>query len=290
MLGAAWVNGRMVDEGEFCLSIRDRGFLYGDGLFETARLYKGRLFAWDEHLARLAEGCRILGIPFPGEMISSGIEELLRCVGEIDGSLRVTVTRGESGRGLLPPDALEPSVAIAIYRGEPYPEDAYERGFKAFFVSFPRNNLSPLVHLKTLNCLENILGRREAAAAGADEGIFLNFRGEVAEGTMSNLFVVEEERRIVTAPLESGVLPGITRRSVMELAGELGYGVYERPLYPSDVLKAREAFLTNSLLEVMPLVALDGKPIGGGVPGRVARELRGAYRERVWKRCLHALA
>lgn len=288
MSGVAWVNGRIVDEGEFCLSIRERGFLYGDGLFETARVYSGRLFAWNEHLARLAEGCRRLGIPYPGELISNGVEELLRHVGNADGSLRVTVTRGESGRGLLPPDALEPSVVIAIYRGEPYPEEAYKRGFKAVTVSFPRNNLSPLVCLKTLNCLENILGRREAAAAGADEGIFLNIRGEVAEGTLSNIFVVKEDHQVITAPLESGILPGITRKLVIRLAGELGYSVCERPLYPSDLLNAREAFLTNSLLEVMPLVALDGKPIGGGLPGQAARELRSAYRECVFGTGLRA--
>ncbi|MGB9792729.1 MAG: aminotransferase class IV [Thermacetogeniaceae bacterium] len=279
----AWVNGRIVDEGEFCLRVRDRGFLYGDGLFETVRVYSGRPFGWDQHLARLAEGCSRLGISYPGELISSGAEELLRRVGDVDGSLRVTVTRGESGRGLLAPPALEPTVAITLSRGAPYDEHAYERGFKAITVSFPRNHLSPLVSLKTLNCLENVLGRREAEAAGADEGIFLNLRGEVAEGTISNVFIVLENREIVTPPLKSGILPGITRKLVIKLAVELGYSVYERPIFPSDILKAKEAFLTNSLLEVMPLVALDGKLIGRGLPGPATLDLRSAYREHVQK-------
>lgn len=279
MSGVAWVSGRMVADGKCCLSIRDRGFLYGDGLFETFRVYGGKPFAWEQHLARLAAGCRRLGIPYPGQMIAAGTEEVLRTIGSADGSLRITVTRGEAGRGLLAPPELEPTVAITFSQGELYSAEAYRRGFRAVTVSFPRNHLSPLVRLKSLNYLENLLGKQEAAAAGADEGIFVNLRGEVAEGTISNIFIVLENRLIVTPPAESGLLPGITRRLVMRLAGKLGYRVCERQVFPGDFFRADEAFLTNSLLEVMPLVSLDGNRVGTGSPGPVARELRDAYRQ-----------
>ncbi len=281
MSGIAWVNGRIINEEEPCLSVRERGFLYGDGLFETVRVYGGKPFAWERHLARLSAGCERLGIPYPGRLIADGTRDVLRALGPADGSLRVTVTRGEAPRGLLAPPGTKPTVVITFSAGEPYSPEAYGRGFRAVTVSFPRNQLSPLVRLKTLNYLENLLGKQEAAAAGADEGIFLNLKGEVAEGTISNIFLVLEDRQITTPPPESGLLPGITREWVITLAGKLGYSVCERLVFPRDFLRAREAFLTNSLLEVMPLVALDGKPVGTGSPGPVAKALRDAYREMV---------
>jgi len=277
--GIAWVNGRIINEEEPCLSVRERGFLYGDGLFETVRVYRGRPFAWERHLARLAAGCERLGMPCPGQLIADGTREVLGTLCPADGSLRVTVTRGEAPRGLLAPPGTKPTVVITASEGEPYSQEAYERGFRAVTVSFPRNQLSPLVRLKSLNYLENLIGRQEAAAAGADEGIFLNLKGEVAEGTISNVFLVLGDRRIATPPPESGLLPGITREWVITLAGKLGFSVCEQPVLPRDFLRAQEAFLTNSLLEVMPLVALDGAVVGTGAPGPVARALREAYRE-----------
>lgn len=279
MSGVAWVNGRIINEEEPCLSVRERGFLYGDGLFETVRVYRGRPFAWERHLARLEAGCARLGMPCPGQLIADGTRDVLGTLGPADGSLRVTVTRGEAPRGLLAPPGTKPTVVITAGEGEPYSQEAYERGFRAVTVSFPRNQLSPLVRLKSLNYLENLIGRQEAAAAGADEGIFLNLRGEVAEGTISNVFLVLGDRRIVTPPPESGLLPGITREWVITLAGKLGFSVCEQPVLPRDFLRAQEAFLTNSLLEVMPLVALDGAVVGTGAPGPVAQALREAYRE-----------
>ncbi|NPV30399.1 MAG: hypothetical protein HPY58_12290 [Firmicutes bacterium] len=281
MPGFAWVRGRLVPENAPSLGIGERGFLYGDGLFETVRVYRGKPFAWRRHLARLAAGCQVLQIPFPGEELKTGVEALLEASGLAEGSLRVTVARGESPRGLLSPPGIKPTVVITAHPGEPYPPAAYARGFRAATVSFPRNHLSPLVRLKSLNYLENVLGRREAAAAGADEGIFLNIKGEVAEGTISNVFLVFQGRSIITPHPESGLLPGITREIVLSLAGELGFSVAEKIVLPEDFRKAEEAFLTSSLLEVMPLVSLDGFPIGSGRPGPAAVSLRAAYQEYV---------
>jgi len=133
--------------------------------------------------------------------------------------------------------------------------------------------------LKSLNYLENIFGRQEAAAAGVEEGVFLNLKGEVAEGTISNVFLVFDPNLMITPPPESGLLPGITREIILVLASKLGFSVAEKIILPRDFKAASEAFLTNSLLEVMPLISLDGVPVGAGKPGPAALKLRNAYRD-----------
>lgn len=294
MSGLTWVNGRFVPPGEPCLEAGERGFLYGDGLFETVRLYDGRPFAWPRHTVRLAEGCRTLGIPYPGPEIAAGLEAVLAALsgarsGETGrepgaGSLRLTVTRGAHPtgvRGLLPQQEMRPTVAITANSGEPYPPDAYRSGLHAVTVSFPRNHLSPLVRLKSLNSLENIMGRREAAASGADEGLFFNIRGDLTEGTVSNVFLLRGGDRLITPPAGSGLLPGIAREIVLAVGGALGLTVIEETVARSDLQSAREAWLTNSLLEVMPLVGLDGVPIGRGCPGEIAFRARQIYRDYV---------
>jgi branched-subunit amino acid aminotransferase/4-amino-4-deoxychorismate lyase len=170
-------------------------------------------------------------------------------------------------------------VVITANPGEPYPPDAYRSGQRAVTVSFPRNDLSPLVRLKSLNCLENVLGRREAAAGGADEGIFFNTRGDLAEGTASNVFLLFEDGRLVTPPAASGLLPGIAREIVLSVAKDLGLQAVVRTVSRRDIENAREVWLTNSLIEVMPLVSLDGVPVGEGRPGEFASRARQACRE-----------
>lgn len=271
MSSIAWVNGKFVDPLNPSLGVQERGFLYGDGLFETMRLQDCQPLHWDEHLARLCNGCDVLNISFPLEDVCKGVREasiLLK-----SGVLRLTVTRGESSRGLLPPWNVTATVAITGYTGEPYPKDFYEKGFSACLISFPRSHLSPLVKLKSLNCLENILGRVEAAAAGTNEGIFCNYLGEIAEGTTSNVFLVINGK-LVTPPPECGLLPGIMRTHVMVLAERLGVTAIQAKVYPQDFRRAEEAFLTNSLLGVMPLVSFNGNPVGKGSPGPLSEMLR----------------
>lgn len=289
MPGLTWVNGRLVSPGELCLEAGERGFLYGDGLFETVRLYDGRALIWPRHADRLAAGCRVLGIPYPEQEIDAGLQTILAALreagtpaGDSAGSLRLTVTRGSNppgARGALPSQALHPTVMITAKTGEPYPPEAYRNGQRAITVSFPRSHLSPLVCLKSLNYLENILGRQEAAAAGADEGIFFNLQGELTEGTVSNIFLLFDDGRLVTPPVGSGLLPGIAREIVLSLGGCLGLAVQESVVTRQDLQQAREAWLTNSLLEVMPLISLDNVPIWNGHPGEFAARMRQAYRD-----------
>lgn len=279
-----WIDGRFIPFGEPCLAAGERGFLYGDGLFETVRLYGARPFAWERHAARLAEGCRVLGIPYPEREIAAGLEAVLGAGDDNAGSLRLTVTRGANppgARGMLPHPGMRPTVVITARPGEPYPAEAYRSGQRAVTVSWPRNHLSPIVRLKSLNYLENILGRQEAAAAGADEGIFFNLRGELAEGTTSNVFLVFGDGRIATPPAESGLLPGIARSIALALGSGLGLAAGEQVITRREFDRAREAFLTNSLLGVMPLVSCDGRLFGSGAPGETTLRLLQAYRRHV---------
>jgi branched-chain amino acid aminotransferase len=271
MSGIAWVNGRFVEPVKPSLGVQERGFLYGDGLFETLRLRRGQPLHWKEHLARLRKGCAALNISFPHEEICTGVREVSALLET--GVLRLTVTRGKSpGRGLLPPCDSTATVVVTGYTGEPYPEESYEKGFSACLISFPRSHLSPLVQLKSLNNLENVLGKVEAAAAGADEGIFCNYMGEIAEGTTSNVFLVINGK-LVTPPPECGLLPGIMRSQVLVLAERLGVTAIQAKVYPQDFRRAEEAFLTNSLLGVMPLVSFNGEPVGKGNPGPLSEML-----------------
>jgi branched-subunit amino acid aminotransferase/4-amino-4-deoxychorismate lyase len=167
---------------------------------------------------------------------------------------------------------------VTGYTGEPYPEESYEKGFSACLISFPRSHLSPLVQLKSLNCLENVLGRVEASSAGANEGIFRNYMGEIAEGTTSNVFLVINGK-LTTPPPECGLLPGIMRAQVLLLAERLGITAYQAKVYPDDFRRAEEAFLTNSLLGVMPLVSFNGNSVGRGGPGPLSEMLRQEFKK-----------
>lgn len=282
-MGYLWFNGKVVAEGEAPL-VLERGYLYGDGLFETLRVYDGRLFLFEEHIARLTAGAEVLGlsgVPAPAQLRKAA-EETITANGLREGSLRLTVIRGRGG-GLCPVGSSPPVVLVTVRPGTPYPEELYTRGFRAVLVSFPRNERSPVVYLKSLNFLENIMGKKEANAKGADEGLFVNTAGCLCEGTVSNLFLVTGET-IVTPDVASGLLPGITRNLVLQLAQNAGFAVAERPVKPAELFAAGEAFLTNSLLEVMPLVTVNGHPVGSGRPGRVTQTLRELYRKTVAER------
>ena len=255
MPGLTWVNGRFVSPGEPCLEAGERGFLYGDGLFETVRLYDGRPFAWARHADRLAAGCQMLGIPYPKAEIAAGIQAMLAALyarrtsaDNGAGSLRLTVTRGSNpagARGLLPIQGLQPTVVVTAKPGEPYPADSYCRGQRAITVSFPRNHLSPVVRLKSLNYLENLLGRQEAAVAGADEGIFFNLKGELTEGTASNIFLLFDDQELITPPIESGLLPGIAREIVLSIGCAIGLQVRQEVVTCQDFQQIREVWLTK---------------------------------------------
>lgn len=273
-----WMNNRLVPAAKATLSTSDRGVLYGDGVFETLRAYDGRVFALERHLERLAAGAAALRLPLPIslEEIGAAVYETLTANELDNASVRVTLTRGP-GAGIALPEAPTPTLFIAA-RG--LKADLSGRPCTARLVSFRRNEHSPLVRLKSLNYLECLLAREEARAAGADEGLFRNTRGDLAEGAASNLFLVRGGV-LMTPDEASGILPGITRQVVLELAQRLGIPLRVSPVSLLAMRAAHEAFLTNTLIEIAPLVAVDGRPVGSGQPGPVTGQLAAAYRELV---------
>ncbi|MGQ9511989.1 aminotransferase class IV [Thermodesulfitimonas sp.] len=271
-----WLDGRLLREDEGLLTL-ERAIFYGDGLFETLRVRGGQPLFLREHVRRLVEGAAVLGFAaaLEPEALACAVQETVAANEATEGSVRLTVIRGR-GTGLYPEASAPPLVLVTFRPGIPYAPELYARGFKAVFVSFPRNERSPLVYVKSLNFLENILGKKEAAVKGADEGLFLNTTGYLCEGTVSNIFLVREQT-LVTPDVASGLLPGITRGMVIRLAREVGLSVAERPVRPEELFRADEAFLTNSLLEIMPLVAVGGRMVGDGKPGPVTHFLKEQY-------------
>ncbi len=281
MSGLCYLNGEIIPAEQAQVSIYDRGLFYGDGLFETMRVYEGRPFLIDNHLQRLVRGAIALGIRVPGRK-----DDLLRAVAQTlaanrfeEGTIRMTLTRGAAVRGLWPERFGESTFIITVDPSVPYDQGNYQKGFRAALISFPLNEYSPVAGLKTLNFLDYILGRREALRRGFEEGIFLNQKRYLAEGTVSNLFLIKENK-IFTPPLEAGILPGITRALVIKLARKM-FTVSEENISPLFLKETEEAFLTNSLMEIMPLVEIEENPMGSGKPGPVTTELRLAYREYV---------
>jgi len=271
-----WVflNGRFLEGGEAAVPALDRGLLYGYGLFETMRSYDGRVFRLDEHYRRLSEGAAVLDLPpaLTLDDLRVAVETLLESNGLADAYLRLTVTAGPT-----PVDGgASPSILLVARPLSGYPPDLYQRGMAAVTGASRRNEASPLSRVKSLNYLDNLLAREEARRKGADEAILLNTRGLVAEGSASNVFLAQGER-LLTPGIESGALPGITRATVIELAREAGIDCAEGDVEAATLAGAAEAFLTNSIMGVMPLTRLDGRPIGSGRPGPVTGAVRRLY-------------
>lgn len=273
-----YLNGSLVPENEAKVSISDRGFLYGDGLFETMRAYAGKIFRLEKHLQRLFCSARMISLS-----ISEGEKEMKEAVYRTlkannlkEAYLRLTISRGEGGRGPDITDNLRANMVIVAKPLPIYPPQWYEEGIKAVVVRIRRDEISPLSRIKSLNYLPNILARLEAKDKEADEGIMLNSQGHLAEGTVSNLFLVSHGK-IITPSVESGILPGITRATILELAPQQGLEISEREIKLTELREAEEAFLTNSLREVVPLTRVDGHPIGEGKPGKITKTLAEAY-------------
>ncbi len=276
-----WLDGRLLDQAEASIAIGDRGFLLGDGLFETMRAYAGRVFRLGAHLARLRAGAERVGIPLPSDLEQAVLDTVAAndAAPAGDTAIRLTVTRGEAGIGLLPADA-PPSTALVTAR--PYRPDPawYERGISAGIARGRLDEHSATAGLKRLGYLEAIVAMREAVAAGYQDAIFLDSAGHLAEGAASNLFVVAGGE-LLTPPLSCGILPGITRTTVVELARRRALPVREAVLEPAVLAQASEAFLTSSLRELAPLVSVDGRNVGDGRPGPTTRALLEDYRRLV---------
>jgi len=276
-----YINGRLVPREEAVISVFDHGLLYGDGVFEGIRAYSGRIFKLDEHIDRLYNSARAitLEIPMTKEEMKRAVVETCRANPLDDAYIRLVVTRGVGDLGLDPWKARDPQVIIIVDEISLYPREMYECGIEAVIVSTKRNApeaLNPAI--KSLNYLNNIMAKIEVHNAGAHEGIMLNLQGFVAEATGENIFIYREGR-LLTPPVWAGALPGITRAVVMELAEREGIPAAEGLFTPYELYTAQECFLTGTAAEIVPVVRVDGRPIGDGKPGPVTRRLMEAFRE-----------
>ena len=286
VLPMLWVQGRRVDaRAPAHVSALDRGFLLGDGLFETMRAYHGAVFRLDRHLDRLARGACVLGITMPPgirEVVESAMHEL-RAAGALDASVRLTLTRGVGAPGLAPDPRGTPTVTLALH---PIPErPSPARPLTARIARARRNEHAATAGIKTLSYAEAVVALAEARAAGADDALLLDTAGHVAEGSASNVFAYVHDT-LVTPPLSCGVLPGITREAVLELAAALGVATAERALAPGELAAAGEMFLTSSLRELAPVDRVDDHAIGRrGDAGPVTRALIDAFTALVAREC-----
>jgi branched-chain amino acid aminotransferase len=290
MAEIVYLNGQLVPRSEARVSPFDHGFLYGYGLFETMRAYDGQIFRLDRHLTRLRRSAEILGLAHNviARQSSQGSEGTARqsleaaCLETLaanklkDARVRLTVTPGEGDMTPDPGTCSGLTVLITARNLIPLPPEKYELGFKAVLSSVRRNSQSPLSRLKSTCYLDNVLARMEAKAAGCDEAILLNEWGLLAEGSTSNIFLVNEGM-LVTPSLQSGVLAGITREAVLEIAQALNVRREEREVELRELMNADEAFITNSILEIVPVTWFDGKPISTGKPGQLTKKLMAAY-------------
>ncbi len=264
------LNGRLTDAASARIDPADRGFLLADGLFETLRAYGGRPFALEAHLARLSDGAATIDLPMPSMAeIAAAVTEALQANAHREASIRITVTRGVGPRGLLPPPQPKPTWMVTT---SPF-ADSGPAAWAAKLVSIRRNENSPLSRLKSLAYLDNMLALKEAAASGADEALMLNTAGRLAGGSRSNLFLILSGV-LVTPPPSEGVLPGIARRQLLDLAVAAGIEAREMPLSVEALELASEAFISNSLIEVKPLANLNGSTLP---PGPVAAKLAQLY-------------
>lgn len=274
-----FLNGEILGESSARISVHDRGLLLGDGLFETMRAYEGKIFRLAAHLARLRASAEFLRLRFDyrDDEIEEGIAELIRRNACPDAYVRLTVTRGPCARGLQLDPAAAPTVLMSVRSLAPYPPEQYRRGMKLIISAIRRNSASPLPRHKTLNYLPCLLARQEAMDAGAHGAVLLNEHGQVAEESVSNLFLALGGR-LLTPPVYSGLLPGITRAAVMELAEAAGLRLEERPVGAGELFDCDEMFLTNSLMEVMPVRSVDKRVFPQRAPGPLTAGIQKAYR------------
>ncbi len=278
-----YLDGKFVDESEAKVSVFDHGLLYGDGVFEGIRLYGGNVFRLDEHLERLEHSAKalMLAIPLNRAELSAATCETCRVNGLSDAYIRLVVTRGVGDLGLAPWLCPKPTLFIIASRISLYPQEHYDNGLA--IVTVPTRRISPAAlppTVKSLNYLNNILGKIEARQFGALEAIMLNDQGYVAECTADNIFAIHKGA-IMTPAASQGALKGITRGAVFDIAAELGVPIREADMTRYDIWCADECFLTGTGAEIVPVSKLDGRLIGDGRPGTITRDIMKAFRRRV---------
>ncbi len=265
-----YLNGKTVPEEQAYISIKDRGFLYGDGLFETIRAYKGHPFRLDAHLDRLFTSAKELKIHLnhSSDELHQAVQSLLKLNKLADAYIRITLSRGHN----------HPTLLIVTKPLTQYPQEYYKHGI-SIIVSKTRISTSwPLAAHKTLNFMNNIMAREDANSLGAQEVLFLNTDAQVAECSVSNIFLVKNNE-VITPSLKANILPGITRKVVLEICRQNGIAAREDFFNLERLIAADEVFLTNSLMEVMPVSTIDKRPLSLPVPGRLTKYIMEAYRK-----------
>lgn len=277
------IDGVIRSHADAVVSVYDRGFLYGDAVFEVFRTYGGRPFALDEHLARLRRSAErvFITVPVDDATWRAEIEAALADAGGDESYIRLMLTRGSGPVSLDPGVATHPLRVILVESVVPPPREAYANGIAVVVVTTRRAvDETPAAGAKVSNYLPNLLALREAQTRGGEEALVVDARGHVVEGASSNVFVVSAGR-IATPPESAGILAGITRAHILVTARQLSIAVDERVLLPGDVYGADEVFITSSIRELLPVVRVDDRRIGGGVPGPVTRALHRRFRESV---------
>jgi branched-chain amino acid aminotransferase len=277
------VNGRIADQEHATISVFDHGFLYGEGVYETMRTYHRQPFLFDRHLRRLRNSARMIALPLPFN--GDELEEQIRAtmaVAHLGGEayIRVLVTRGIGELTYDLEATPTPSVVIIVKPQIDPPPDTYQRGVRVVIVDIVRNHpgsVNPLI--KSNNLMNSALAMQEAFRSGAFEGVMRNYRGEIAECTTSNLFVIRNGTAL-TPPLDAGLLPGITREFVFDIGADIGIPVEEAVLHDDELFEADEMFLTSTTREIVPIVTVGDRRIGSGTPGAVTLALLDAFRRK----------
>lgn len=276
-----YINGKLYDKADAKVSVYDHGLLYGDGVFEGIRVYEGKVFRLREHIDRLYESARAikLEIPMSREQMIEAVVSTVQANAKRNGYIRLVITRGAGYLGLDPRKTTDPQIIIIVDDISLYPPELYENGMDIVTVATIRNHPNAVnPRIKSLNYLNNILAKVEAIQSGCLEALMLNHKGEVAECTGDNVFLVK--RGVLKTPsLEAGILEGITRNAVIDLARAANIPVQETALTRHDVYTADECFLTGTAAEVIPVVKVDGRPIGTGKPGPMTKQLRERFHQ-----------
>ncbi|MFA6079143.1 MAG: branched-chain-amino-acid transaminase [Candidatus Omnitrophota bacterium] len=276
-----YFNGEFVDKNRACVSVFDHGLLYGDGVFEGIRSYEGLVFRLKEHIDRLYKSADAIELSIGMtkiEMIDAVVRTLK--ANELkDAYIRLVVTRGVGDLGLDPRKCKKPTVFIITDKIALYPKEFYQKGLEIVTATTRRNLPQALdPRIKSLNYLNNILGKLDAIKSGTEEAIMLTHDGHVAECTGDNIFIITN-CELITPPADVGALEGITRDAVMDVAKNIDMPVFEKMLKMDDVYAADEVFLTGTAAEIVPVVKIDGRSIGNGKPGKMTLKLRDKFKE-----------
>lgn len=281
-----FLNGSLIPRAEAKISVSDHGFLYGFGLFESMRAYHGRIFQLDRHLARLLEAADTIGLKgLDKDSLAKACLDTLSANSLQEARVRLTVTGGDADAFPWEDHDGQPTIVITARSYHPFPPEKYQQGFRIGVASVRRFRQSVVSSMKSINYLSSVIARTETAARGLDEALLLNEDGYLAEGGGSNIFFVRS-LKLVTPSLNSGILPGVTRSVIGELADALGISLTEGTVGLSIIRQCEEAFMTNSVMEVMPVTSVSDESghvatIGSGKPGEVTLKLMQAYREMV---------